>query len=331
MSERAKKCVLVTGAGGFVGSHVVERFSDYGYQVRCFTRYTSTASYGRLMYLPKEKRDGLEFVAGDLRDTEAVNQAMKDADLVIHLGALIGIPYSYIHPREVIETNVVGTLNVLIAGKNHGIGKLVYISSSEVYGSAQHIPMDEHHILQAQSPYSASKIAAEKLVESFYDSYGLPSVILRPFNIYGPRQSARAVIPSIISQALTSPKIGLGNTTTTRDYTFVEDTVEAIIKASESESTVGKILNIGSNFEISIADLVEMIVRLVGKGGKSIMQDETRIRPDKSEVRRLWADNTLAQEVLGWRPTVSLEEGLRRTITWIEMHLDQYRPEKYEI
>ncbi len=318
--------VLVTGAGGFVGSHLVERLVAYGCRVRCFIRYNSENRYGMLQDIPPETLDALEIVAGDLRDAEAVREAVEGVDAVFHLGALIAIPYSYRHPREVIETNIMGTLNVLMAAKDLGVGRVVHTSTSEVYGTARYVPIDEKHPLQGQSPYAASKIGADKLVESFHASFNLPAVTIRPFNIFGPRQSARAVIPTIITQALTGDEVHLGALSPTRDFTYVGNTVEAYIRAVENDAAVGGVFNIGSNFEISVGDLAQTIIRLTGRDVRLLSEETERMRPDKSEVRRLWADNTLAREVLGWEPRIPFEEGLRRTIDWIAAHLDHYKP-----
>jgi dTDP-glucose 4,6-dehydratase len=329
MNVKSKR-VLVTGAGGFVGSHLVERLVDYGYQVRCLIRYNSRNDYGLLQELNGAKIAQLEIIAGDLRDAHAVYKAIQGVDVVFHLGSLIAIPYSYIHPAEVAETNVSGTLNVMLAAKDNDVSKVVHTSTSEVYGTALYVPIDEKHPLQAQSPYSASKIGADKIVESFYNSYALPVVTIRPFNIYGPRQSARAVVPAIITQALTQEEVCLGNITPTRDFTYVTDTVEAFIKISESDDTVGNTFNIGSNFEIPISCLAEKILELMGKDCK-IVEDIKRLRPDNSEVARLFADTTAARKAFNWKPEVTLEEGLKRTIEWISNHLVRYRTGDYVI
>jgi dTDP-glucose 4,6-dehydratase len=328
--NRARR-VLVTGAAGFVGSHLVERLVEGGYRVRCFVRYTSVPRHGWLDDLPPGVLDALEVVVGDLRDREAVQQAVTSIDVIFHLGALVGIPYSYLHPREVVETNVIGTLNVLMAAREASVGRIVHMSTSEVYGSAQYAPMDERHPLHAQSPYAASKIGAEKLVESFHASYGVHAVIVRPFNIFGPRQSARAVIPSLITQALKGPDLKLGNAATTRDFTFVTDTVEALVRAAESECAPGRIFNVGSGHDISIGDLARTIVRLTGRGEAELQREASRVRPDASEVQRLVADSSLAQGTLGWKPRVTLEDGLRTTIAWIGANLERYRVGRYEI
>lgn len=324
------KRVLVTGAGGFIGSHLVEGLADRGCQVRCFVRYNSRNDYGLLQDIPAEKRSTVEVIAGDLRDADAVRKAVELVDVVFHLGSLIAIPYSYVHPREVIETNVMGTLNVMLAARDRGVSKVVHTSTSEVYGTALYVPIDEKHPLQGQSPYSASKIGADKIVESFYASFELPVTTIRPFNTYGPRQSARAVIPTIITQALTQHEVYLGAVTPTRDFTYVSDIVEAFIKIAECDETVGRTFNVGSDFEISIGELADRIMRLIGKDIK-IVQDKRRMRSEKSEVQRLWADNTLAQSTFGWRPSIPLEEGLQRTIDWISAHLNRYKIGAYVI
>lgn len=320
------KRILVTGAGGFIGSHLVERLLSLGADVRCFVRYTSS---GEVRFL-ESVRDKIEIVAGDLRDSDAVEKAIKGMEVVFHLGALVGIPYSYLHPREVVETNTLGTLNILLACRDHQVEKIVHTSTSEVYGTAKYVPIDENHPLQGQSPYSASKIGADKIVESFYAAYNLPVATVRPFNAYGPRQSARAVIPTIITQALTSGEVRLGNTSPTRDFTYVEDTVDGFIKVASSPVSIGEVINIGSGQEISIGDLANRIAGLIGKDVQVVV-DEARLRPEKSEVDRLWADNRKAKELIGWEATVFLEEGLKKTIGWIKNSLDMYQPERYSI
>lgn len=324
----SKKPVLVTGAGGFIGSHLTEHLVDIGANVRAFVRYNSRNDWGLLESMPKEKLDEIEVIMGDLKDADAVRYAVKDVDIIFHLGSLIAIPYSYIHPRETIETNILGALNVLTAAKENSIEKLVHTSTSEVYGTARYVPIDENHPLQGQSPYSASKIGADKIAESFYKSFDLPIAIIRPFNTYGPGQSARAVIPTITTQALTREKIFLGSLHPTRDYTYVEDVVKAFIKVAESSKSVGEVINIGSNFEISIEDLATKIISLVGKNAE-IITDPVRVRPQDSEVERLWCDNTKAKRLLGWEPKTSLDDGLKRTIEWISEHINLYKPELY--
>jgi NAD dependent epimerase/dehydratase len=324
----SKKSVLVTGAGGFIGSHLTEHVVELGANVKAFVRYNSRNDWGMLELLPKETLDQIEVIMGDLKDADAVCHAAKDIGIIFHLGSLIAIPYSYIHPRETIETNILGALNVLIAAKENGIEKLVHTSTSEVYGTAQYVPIDEKHPLQGQSPYSASKIGADKIAESFFRSFDLPIAIIRPFNTYGPKQSARAVIPTIITQALTKEEIFLGSLHPTRDYTYVKDVVEGFIKVAESPKSVGEVINIGSNFEISIGDLANKIISLIGKNAE-IGTDPARVRPQDSEVERLWCDNTKAKRLLGWKPTTSLDEGLKRTLEWISDNTNLYKPELY--
>lgn len=323
-----KKAVLVTGAGGFIGSHLAEQLVELGAETKAFVRYNSRNDWGMLELLPKEKLDEIEVIMGDLKDADAVRHAVEEVDIIFHLGSLIAIPYSYIHPRETIETNVLGTLNVLTAAKENGVEKLVHTSTSEVYGTARYVPIDEKHPLQGQSPYSASKIGADKIAESFYRSFNLSVAIIRPFNTYGPRQSARAVIPTIITQVLTNEKMFLGSLYPTRDYTYVKDVVEGFIKVAESPKSVGDVINIGSNFEISIGDLVNKIISLVGKNAE-IITDPARVRPQDSEVERLWCDNTKAKKLLGWEPKTSLDEGLKKTIEWISDNIDLYKLERY--
>jgi len=323
-----KKNVLVTGAGGFIGCHLTEHLVDLGANVKAFVRYNSRNDWGLLELLPKEKMDEIEVIMGDLKDADAVRHAAKNIDIIFHLGSLIAIPYSYIHPRETIETNILGALNVLMAAKENDIEKLIHTSTSEVYGTARYVPIDENHPLQGQSPYSASKIGADKIAESFFRSFELPIAIIRPFNTYGPRQSARAVIPTIITQALTKEKIFLGSLHPTRDYTYVGDVVEAFVKVAESPKSVGEVINIGSNFEISIGDLANKIISVTGKNAE-IVADPVRVRPQDSEVERLWCDNTKAKRLLGWEPKTSLEEGLKETIDWISEHIHLYKPELY--
>ncbi len=322
------KRVLVTGAGGFIGSHLTERLLREGATVVAFVRYNSRNNEGFLRMLPAELHDAIEVVAGDVEEIESVAYAMKGIHIVFHLAALVGIPYSYRHPREVVATNLIGSLNILTAAKEEGVEKLVMTSTSEVYGTARYVPIDERHPLQPQSPYAASKIGADCLSESYYRSFGLPVAIIRPFNTYGPRQSARAVIPTIITQALVRDTIELGATSPTRDFTFVSDTVDGFLKIGESERSIGQIINIGSGREISIGDLADKIISLVGRK-VSVVHDTVRMRPSASEVERLCADNTKARDVIGWVPTVSLEEGLAKTIAWIKEHMELYRPETY--
>lgn len=325
-----RKTVLVTGAGGFIGSHLTEKLVDSGAKVKAFVRYNSRNDWGLIGILPSHTKEKIEVIMGDLRDPETIRSVMKDVDAVFHLGALIAIPYSYIHPREVVETNIMGTLNILNAAKEYKPEKIIHTSTSEVYGTAQYVPIDEKHPLQGQSPYSASKIGADKLAESFYRSYDLPITTLRPFNTYGPRQSARAVIPTIITQALAQNKVLLGSLEPTRDLSYVDDVVDGFIKAAESERSTGEVINIGSGFEISINDLANKIISLIGKK-VNIVSDPKRVRPQKSEVGRLMADNSKAKELLNWEPKISLDEGLRKTIDWFLKFQNRYRPDIYNI
>ncbi|NDK16037.1 MAG: SDR family NAD(P)-dependent oxidoreductase, partial [Armatimonadetes bacterium] len=315
--------VLVTGAGGFIGSHVVEATVRDGHQVRALVRYNSRGSSGFLDDLDAEIRESVEVVFGDLRDEESVAKAAEGVDAILHLGALIAIPYSYEAPRATIETNVIGTTNVLSAARRLGVRRVVHTSTSEVYGTALYAPIDEKHPLQGQSPYSASKIAADKIVESYHRSFGIPTVTIRPFNTFGPRQSARAVIPTIISQLLKGPQVRLGALHPTRDLTFVEDTAWAFVLAAQAQGVDGEEINLGTGQEISIGDLATKIAALMEREIE-IVSDDQRQRPAKSEVERLIADNSKAKRLLAWEPQVGLDEGVRRTVRWIEAHRDLY-------
>jgi len=325
-----RKKVLVTGAGGFIGSHLTESLFKLGANIRAFVRYTSRADEGFIKCFSDDLRRRMDIVYGDVRELETVVKAMDGVDVVFNLAALVGIPYSYIHPQEVIETNTIGTLNVLMAARDVGVEKLVQTSTSEVYGTARYVPIDENHPKQPQSPYSASKIAADAVALSFYHSFDLPVVLVRPFNTYGPRQSDRAVIPSIISQALTRDRLTLGNTAPTRDFTFVTDTTAGFIKAAESAKSLGMEVNIGSGQEISIGALARKIISLVGRD-IVIEHGAERVRPAQSEVERLCADNTLARDVLGWVPKVSLRCGLEKTINFIRNNPGYYQPDRYRV
>ena len=324
------KKVLVTGAGGFIASHLVERLVSEGAQVRAFVRYNSRNDVGMLKQIPSEVFAQLEVMHGDLRDVEAVRSAVKGVDTVFHLGALIAIPYSYVNPREVFDVNVMGTMNVMMAARDFGVRRVVHTSTSEVYGTAQYVPIDEAHPLQGQSPYSASKIGADKIAESFYRSFEVPVVTMRPFNTYGPRQSTRAVIPTIITQVLTSNEIKLGSLDPSRDFTFVVDTANGFLRVAEAENVLGEEINLGNDNTIRIGDLVEKICAIVGKS-PNVVLDAQRIRPGKSEVMKLWASNEKAKRMIGWEPRISLDEGLRATIEWISAHIDLYRPGQYTV
>ena len=325
-----QKQVLVTGAGGFIASHLVEQLVESGARVKAFVRYNSRGDPGLLVHIEPRLLSQVELVAGDLRDLSAVKGAMQGVSHVFHLGALIAIPYSYVHPAEVVETNVLGTMNVLLAGMENRVARIVHTSTSEVYGTALRVPIDESHPLQGQSPYSASKIGADKIAESFYRSFDLPVVTLRPFNTYGPRQSARAVIPTIITQALTQDVVHLGNLDARRDLTFVSDTVNGFLAVGRATAVEGETFNLGKGEEVSIRELAEEIISLVGKPVE-IRVDESRLRPVKSEVQRLLSDNRQAMQRFGWSPMVGLRQGLEITINWIRDHLDLYQPGQYQV
>jgi len=309
------KKVLVTGAGGFIGSHLVERLLDVGAEVRAFLRYTSQRSLGNLAYLSEENLSKMDFYFADVHDYQAVLKASEGCEVVFHLAANIAIPYSYVHPGDTVTTNVLGTYNVLMAAKTLGTKRVLVVSTSEVYGTALTEQISEDHPLQAQSPYSASKIGAEKLAESFHLSFNLPVVVLRPFNTYGPRQSCRAVIPTIIQQLIGGDKVRLGDSTPTRDFNYCTDLAEGMIAAASTKKAVGQVINIGTGTDISVGDVARMIARLMGRQIQ-ILQESRRLRPSRSEVLRLCCDNTKAKSLLGWTPSLSLEEGLRRTIEW---------------
>lgn len=320
--------VVITGAGGFIGSHLAERMAQLGAETRSFLRYTSQGSMGWLSASPLLRE--MEIVYGDVRDYESVLRATKDADVIFHLAALVGIPYSYHAPRSYVQTNIDGTLNVLEAARQHGTERIVCTSTSEVYGSAQYVPIDESHLLQGQSPYSATKIGADKIAESYHLSFGLPISIARPFNCYGPRQSARAVIPTIITQALAQTSVKLGNLHTTRDFNFVSDTIEGFIAIAETPATIGKTMNIGSGTETSIRELTEMIFEVLGTKC-SVDVEEIRLRPEASEVDRLCANSLLLSQLTNWRSRVPLREGLAQTIEWINQNLVIYPIGSYAI
>lgn len=320
--------VLVTGAAGFIGSHLVEALVRQGARVRAFVRYNAGHRIGNLELLPPDVRAEVEVYFGDLRDADAVTQAMRGMAQVYHLGAVITIPYSYQHPREVLAVNVGGTLNVLIAARDLAVEGIAIASTSEVYGTAQVEPIDEQHPLHPQSPYAASKAAADALAVSFHAAYGLPVRIVRPFNTFGPRQSARAVVPTIISQALTRDEVRLGALHPTRDLTYVTDTVRGFLLAMGSAEAIGRPLNLGTGHSITIGDLARLIIRLAGRD-VPLITEAARVRPETSEVLRLRSDNRLAREVIGWEPQVSLEEGLQRTIAWVRDHLHLFDPGRY--
>jgi dTDP-glucose 4,6-dehydratase len=322
------KRVLVTGAGGFIGSHLTEKLVQFGISTRAFVHYNSMGTWGWLKDC--KLKDKVEVIAGDINDRDSVRKAMQGVDIVFHLAALIGIPYSYSAPVSYVLTNIQGTLNVLEAAREINVERVIHTSTSEVYGTAQYVPIDERHPLQAQSPYSATKIGADKLSEAFYHSFGLPVVTVRPFNTYGPRQSARAVIPTIITQFMAGDVVHLGNLHPTRDFTYVDDVVEGFICAARSLKAVGQVVNIGSGQKISVGDLANKIAGLMGKSA-DIVSEEERERPKNSEVEHLCASNERAKELLNWKPRYPLDEGLRLTIAWIGDHFEQYRPDTYTV
>jgi dTDP-glucose 4,6-dehydratase len=322
--------VLVTGAGGFIGSHLAERMVQLGAKTRAMVRYSSTGSRGWLDSSPHAR--AMEFVSGDIADPFFVRSAMKDIDVVFHLAALIAIPYSYRAPQSYVQTNIVGTVNVLEAARSEGTRLVVHTSTSEVYGSAQFVPITEAHPLVGQSPYSASKIGADKMAESYHLSFGVPVVTLRPFNTFGPRQSTRAVLPTIAVQLLSGAKeLKLGSLTPTRDFNFVANTVDAFVAAAESPSAIGRTINAGSGREITVGDAAALLARITGREDVRILTEEQRLRPEASEVQRLCAANGLAKELLGWSPRVSLEDGLAQFVEWLRGNLERYRAEGYHV
>lgn len=325
--------ILVTGADGFIGSHLTEELVRKGYSVRAFVHYNSFNSWGWLDHSPKDIRDNLDVFAGDIRDPHGVRQAMKGCDAVMHLAALIAIPYSYHSPDTYVDTNIKGTLNVVQAARDLNVAKVVHTSTSEVYGTARFVPITEEHPLQGQSPYSATKIAADQLAMSFYCSFATPVAIIRPFNTYGPRQSARAVIPTVITQiAAGRRKIRLGALHPTRDFNYVMDTVEGFIAVAESDKTIGEVVNSGSNHEISIGDTVKLIAEIMG-AEIEIETDQARLRPEKSEVERLWAENAKIERLTGFKPHTTLRQGLEMTIEWFTNpdNLKQYKVDNYNV
>ena len=331
------KKILITGADGFIGSHLVEALVNAGHEVRPFVLYNSFNSWGWLDAAEENVRKELDVFAGDIRDPHGVKAAMRNCDAVLHLASLIAIPYSYHSPDTYVDTNIKGTLNVMQAARELGVTRVVHTSTSEVYGTARFVPITEDHPLQGQSPYSASKIGADQIAYSFYASFGLPVTILRPFNTYGPRQSARAIIPAIIVQiAASSRRIKLGALHPTRDFTYVSDTVNGFIAALTAESASGEVINVGSNFEISIGATARLIAELMGVEVE-IETDDQRLRPAGSEVERLWADNSRAGKLLGWQPEHGgidgFERGLRKTIDWFgdPANLARYKADRYNI
>jgi NAD dependent epimerase/dehydratase len=324
------RAVLVTGAGGFIGGHLVERLVRDGARVRALVRYNSRNERGTLDWLAPEAVRDVEVMLGDLRDVESVARAVAGTEIVLHLGAQIAIPYSFVNPRDFFETNVLGSLNVAQAARDQGVGRVVHTSTSEVYGTARQIPITEDHPLEPQSPYAASKVAADKLMDSFHRSFGLPVTVLRPFNTYGPHQSARAVIPTIVSQALEGDVLRLGSLDPRRDLTYVADTVDGFVRAATAPEAVGRTIQLGTERDVSVADIVRVVGEVLDKE-LTVKQDADRVRPEASEVMRLLSSPRLAGELLGWTPQVDLEEGLRRTVEWIEKSRQRFRTEHYVI
>ena len=315
MDLKGKK-ILITGGAGFIGSHLTEELLEKNCDIRIFVHYNSFNRWGWIDYFPKELKDSLEIFTGDIRDPNGVREAMKGCEAVFHLAALIGIPYSYHSPDTYVDTNVKGTLNILQAARQLDVGRIIHTSTSEIYGTARFVPITEEHPVNPQSPYAATKASADFLALTFHRSFETPVVVVRPFNTYGPRQSARAIVPTIITQLLSGDgTVSLGSILPTRDMNYVKDTAHGFVKAAESDQALGQVVNLGSNFEISVGDLAVKIASLMGKE-ISILSTGERIRPDKSEVERLWAENLRAKELLGWQPRFRLEDGLKETIQW---------------
>lgn len=331
------KKIFVTGADGFIGSHLVERLVEQGCDVTALAAYNSFNSYGWLDSIPRATQDNIRIVLGDLRDFDSVRGAMKGADSCLHLGALIAIPYSYQAPEAYVDTNIRGTINVMRAARDLGLGRVVHTSTSEVYGTAQRVPIDEEHPLNGQSPYSASKIAADQMAYAYYCSFNVPVLTIRPFNTFGPRQSARAVIPTIITQLAKGPDVKLGALDPTRDFTYVSDTAEGLIAGLNApDQALGQVINLGTGFDISVRDTAHLIAEVMGKPIR-IAEDVQRLRPEKSEVERLLSDNGKAAQVLGWSPRLAgregLREGLARTVDWFlnPSNLARYRADVYNV
>ncbi len=325
------KKVLVTGAEGFIGSHLTEMLVEAGAEVTALVQYNSFNNWGWLETFDKQVMNEIKVYTGDIREYDNISKVVAGKDAVFHLAALIAIPYSYQSPAAYVRTNVEGTLNVMEACRFHGVQKVVHTSTSEVYGTAKYVPIDEEHPLQGQSPYSASKIGADKIAESYYRAFNVPVATIRPFNTYGPRQSARAVIPTIISQALSGAEtLKLGAVTPKRDLTYVKDTAKGFIRMAEADNSIGETINVGSNFEISIGELAALILKITGRE-MPIECQEDRLRPEKSEVNRLWCDNHKAAETIGWSPTYTLEQGLAETVEWIRSNMKYFKTDIYNV
>lgn len=330
MDLKGKK-VLVTGSEGFIGSHLTERLVELGADVTALVQYNSFNNWGWIDTFDKNIKSSINVVTGDVREYDGMKRIIKGQQVVFHLAALIAIPYSYLSPMAYVKTNVEGTTNVLEACREYSVEKIVHTSTSETYGTALYVPIDEKHPMQGQSPYSASKMAGDKMAESYYRSFGVPVATIRPFNTYGPRQSARAVIPTVISQILSgSREIKLGSMSPTRDFNFVLDTAEAFVKVAESDKTVGEVVNAGSNFEISIGDTVKKIIDIIGQD-VNIVCDQQRLRPQNSEVNRLWADNSKIMELTKWEPKYNIDEGLKLTVEWIRNNMQYYKTDIYNV
>lgn len=325
------KKVLITGSEGFIGSHLTERLVELGADVTALVQYNSFNNWGWIDTFENKIKESIKVVTGDIREYDGMKKIIKGQEMVFHLAALIAIPYSYQSPMAYVRTNIEGTTNVLEACKDYGVEKIIHTSTSETYGTALYVPIDEKHPLQGQSPYAASKIGADKLAESYFRSFNLPVATIRPFNTYGPRQSSRAVIPTIISQILSGKsEIKLGSLTPTRDFNYVADTVDAFIKIAESKETIGEVINAGSNYEISIGALVEVIAKTIGKE-INVFCDDDRLRPEKSEVNRLWAENNKIKELTDWEPKYSLDQGIENTVNWIRDNMKYFKTNIYNV
>ncbi|MDB2153574.1 NAD-dependent 4,6-dehydratase LegB [Clostridium butyricum] len=325
------KKVLVTGSEGFIGSHLTERLVELGADVTALVQYNSFNNWGWIDTFDEKIKKNINVVTGDIREYDGMKRIIKGQDIVFHLAALIAIPYSYLSPMAYVRTNVEGTTNVLEACREYDVQKIIHTSTSETYGTALYVPIDEKHPMQGQSPYSASKIGADKMAESFYKSFNMPIATIRPFNTYGPRQSARAVIPTIISQILSGKnEIKLGSLTPTRDFNYVKDTAEAFIKIAESEKTIGEVINASTNYEISIGDLVNKIAGLIGKN-INILCDDERLRPENSEVNRLLGNNQKIKDITEWKPRYNLNDGLFETIKWMEKNIKYFKSDIYNV
>ncbi len=329
--DLSTQTVLVTGAGGFIGSHLVEALVAMGTQVRALIKYNSQNDWGNIESLPQNVQDAIEVLPGDVTDPFFMQEAVKDCQTVFHLAALGSIPYSYLAPQQFVETNINGTLNTLEACRRQGVGKMIHTSTSETYGTALYTPIDEKHPLQGQSPYSASKIGADKMVESYYTSFNMPVTTLRPFNTFGPRQSSRAVIPSIITQALKNREVHIGSLTPMRDFLYVKDTAQGFIKMAESENNLGETINVGTGRSVTIGDTLNEILEILEMQGIPVITKDERIRPEKSEVMKLQCDYSKAQALIGWEPQHTYRQGLAETIDYLKDSLGNYKTRIYNV